>query len=141
MATTDSLSEYVAGEIRAALARQRTSGRALAALLGVSRSWVSYRLTGTTEITLDDLDKIADVLDVDVLDLLPSRTAPQPQPAASYAAPMRRRHRERREPTEKKLLKAIGHGRPSPRTDTGEVSTRRTGRRFAAGRPIVAHAA
>jgi transcriptional regulator with XRE-family HTH domain len=54
----------------------------------------------------------------------------------------RRRDRHgRREPTEKKLLKAIGHGRPSPRTDTGEVSTRRTGRRFAAGRPIVAHAA
>lgn len=71
------LSDYVAGEIRATLARGRTTGRELAEKLGVSRSWVSYRLTGTTEITLNDLEKIAGALGVGVSSLLPQEARSQ----------------------------------------------------------------
>lgn len=66
------LSDYAAGEVRAVLARRRITGRDLAAKLHVSRSWVSYRLTGTTEIGLNDLERIARALDVEVAALLPT---------------------------------------------------------------------
>src|SRR5690606_30195369 len=65
------MSGRVAEEIRALLARRRMSGRELARQLGVSPSWVSYRLTGTQPIDLNDLDAIARVLDVGTVDLLP----------------------------------------------------------------------
>jgi len=55
------------------LARRRISGRQLAEKMGVSRSWISYRLTGSQEIGLNDLERIADALGVDVFDLLPAR--------------------------------------------------------------------
>jgi len=73
MNETQTLSDYAAGEIRAILARRRSTGKELAETLGVSRSWVSYRLIGTTEITLNDLERIARALDVDIADLLPRR--------------------------------------------------------------------
>jgi transcriptional regulator with XRE-family HTH domain len=66
------LSDQAAEELRALLARRRMSGRDLAKRLGVSPSWVSYRLTGTTEIGLNDLQRIAEALDVQVVDLLPA---------------------------------------------------------------------
>jgi transcriptional regulator with XRE-family HTH domain len=66
------LSDLVAEEIRALLARRRMSGRQLAAQLGVSPSWVSYRLTGTQEIGVNDMQQIADALDVSVLQLIPA---------------------------------------------------------------------
>ncbi|PZM88676.1 MAG: hypothetical protein DIU79_16495 [Actinobacteria bacterium] len=65
------MSGRVAEEIRALLARRRMSGRELARQLGVSPSWVSYRLTGTQPIDLNDLDAIAQVLGVGIVDLLP----------------------------------------------------------------------
>lgn len=65
------LSELVAEEIRALLARRRMSGRALATQLGVSPSWVSYRLTGTQPIDLNDLQRIAAALDIDAIALMP----------------------------------------------------------------------
>lgn len=55
------------------LARRRVSGRELARRLGVSSPWVSNRLTGHLEIGLDELQRIADALEVDVADLLPRR--------------------------------------------------------------------
>jgi transcriptional regulator with XRE-family HTH domain len=72
MAIDESLSERVADEIRAMLGRKRTSGRELARKLGVSQAWVSYRLTGHQEIGLNDLERIAAALDVEVADLLPA---------------------------------------------------------------------
>ena len=45
----------------------------LAELLGVSRSWVSYRLRVEQTIDLDDLERIAAALDVPVSRLLPSQ--------------------------------------------------------------------
>jgi transcriptional regulator with XRE-family HTH domain len=65
------LSSLVAEEIRALMARRRMSGRQLAEKLGVSPSWVSYRLTGERPIDMNDLDLIALHLDVDVHKLLP----------------------------------------------------------------------
>lgn len=55
------------------LARRRVSGRELARRLGVSSPWVSNRLTGHLEIGLDELQRIADALEVEVADLLPRR--------------------------------------------------------------------
>jgi transcriptional regulator with XRE-family HTH domain len=71
MSDTYTLSERVAEEIRAMLGRKRMSGRQLATKLGVSQTWMSTRLSGTTPIDLNDLEKIARVLDVEVTDLLP----------------------------------------------------------------------
>lgn len=68
-----SLSDQIAEEIRAMMARRRVSGRQLAQLLDVSPAWVSYRLTGTQEIGVNDLERIAEALDAEVLDLLPRR--------------------------------------------------------------------
>jgi transcriptional regulator with XRE-family HTH domain len=68
-----SLSAQVAEEIRVAMTRRRISGRQLAQVLGVSPSWISYRLSGVQPIDLNDLDRIATVLGVQVVDLLPPR--------------------------------------------------------------------
>jgi transcriptional regulator with XRE-family HTH domain len=71
MDSSDTLSEQVAEEIRAMLGRKRVTGRELARRLGVSQPWVSQRLTGHQEIGLNDLERIADALDVEVAELLP----------------------------------------------------------------------
>lgn len=68
------LSDLVAEEVRVLLTRRRMSGRELARRLDVSASWVSYRLTGQQSIDLDDLQKIASVLGVAVVDLLPKES-------------------------------------------------------------------
>lgn len=71
MADNQALSARVAEEIRVLLTRRRMSGRKLAEALGVSQSAMSARLTGVTPIDLNDLEKIAAILNVEVLDLLP----------------------------------------------------------------------
>jgi transcriptional regulator with XRE-family HTH domain len=68
---TATLSQMVAEEIRALMARRRMSGRQLAVELGVSPSWVSYRLTGAQPIDVNDLMLISRALGVGVHDLLP----------------------------------------------------------------------
>lgn len=65
------LSDRVAEEIRSWMGRRRISGAALARALGVSPAWVSYRLSGVQEIGLNDLQRIAAVLDVEAVDLMP----------------------------------------------------------------------
>lgn len=65
------LSQMVAEEIRALMARRRMSGRQLATALKVSPSWVSYRLTGAQPIDVNDLSRIAHALGVGVHELLP----------------------------------------------------------------------
>lgn len=67
------LSELVAEEVRALMARRQMSGRTLALKLNVSPSWISYRLSGKQPIDINDLALIAGALDVNPLDLLPSR--------------------------------------------------------------------
>jgi len=67
-----SLSERVAEEIRAQMARKRITGAALAKTLKVSPAWISYRLSGKQPIDLNDLEAIAEALGVAVAELFPS---------------------------------------------------------------------
>jgi transcriptional regulator with XRE-family HTH domain len=68
---TATLSDLVAEEIRAWLGRRRMSQAQLARTLGQSQMWVSDRLRGIQPIDLDDLERIAHVLDIPVLELFP----------------------------------------------------------------------
>jgi transcriptional regulator with XRE-family HTH domain len=74
MDASDTLSLRVAEEIRAMLGRKRVTGRELARRLGVSQPWVSQRLTGHMDISLNDLQRIADALGLDFAELLPARS-------------------------------------------------------------------
>lgn len=65
------LTQRVGEEIRVCMIRRGINGKQLAAQLGVSSAWVSYRLTGSQPIDLNDLERIAIALDVSVMDLLP----------------------------------------------------------------------
>lgn len=77
MDVDDTLSERVADSIRARLAYRRrrgttpSSGKELAAMVGISQSGMSARLTGATPIDLNDLERIAEALEVEIGDLLP----------------------------------------------------------------------
>ena len=75
LARARSLRETTAEEIRTVLARRRMSGVHLAQLIGRSQSYVSRRLTGETPFDLDDVERIADALEVEVVDLLPRGVA------------------------------------------------------------------
>jgi transcriptional regulator with XRE-family HTH domain len=78
MDVDDTLSDRVADAIRARLALRRrrnlapSSGKELAAAVGMSQSGMSARLTGATPIDLNDLERIARALDMEVADLLPT---------------------------------------------------------------------
>lgn len=67
---TATLSQLVGKQIKLKLFLAEMSGRDLAIKLGVSPSWVSYRLSGKQEIGLDDLFRIAKALDVEVNELM-----------------------------------------------------------------------
>ena len=58
--------EYVSREIRAEMARQRISQLQLAERLGWSRAALSRRLTGGTGWSIDEADKVAEILGVDL---------------------------------------------------------------------------
>ena len=66
--------EYVAGEIRAGLARHRMSQLDLAAAIGINPSGLSRRLTGKREFTLTELIRAAEFLGVDLQDLIATTT-------------------------------------------------------------------
>lgn len=68
---TTTLSDRVAEEIRALLARRRITGRELARRLNISPNWVSLRLSGAQEIGVNDLARIAEALAVQPTDLFP----------------------------------------------------------------------
>lgn len=69
--TRGRLREHVAEEIRVILARKRMSGAELARRTGIKQSTISRRMTGETAFDMDDLEIIAEVLEVDVADLMP----------------------------------------------------------------------
>lgn len=104
-ADTRPLTEQVAEEIRVAMVRRRVTGAKLARELGVSAAWVSYRLTGTQPIDLNDLQRIAAVLGVTPASLIPNGGLPgrspseptvnplQPHIVATAGQPRRRRGR------------------------------------------------
>jgi len=54
-----SLSEAVAAEIRAEIARRGLRRPAFAASIGVPPHWLTNRLNGSVSINLEDLDRIA----------------------------------------------------------------------------------
>jgi transcriptional regulator with XRE-family HTH domain len=120
MDSSDTLSARVAEEIRAMLGRKRVTGRELSRRLSVSQPWVSQRLTGHQEIGLNDLERIAAALDVEVADLLPT--------------PVKREIRYSTQAT----------GRPTPPGRTGDPHRVRTTAKPArpprAGRPAWTHA-
>ena len=66
------LRERTAEEIRSLLARRRMSAAQLGRLMGVSQAYVWRRLTSETAFDLNDLEAIAEILEVGVVDLLPS---------------------------------------------------------------------
>lgn len=75
-ATRMRLREHAAEEIRALLARRRMSAAELARRTGIKQSTISRRMTGETAFDLDDLELIAEVLQVEVVDLLPRKGTP-----------------------------------------------------------------
>jgi transcriptional regulator with XRE-family HTH domain len=58
--------DAVAAEIRAELARQQLSGVRAAKSLGWTQNYISARLRGVVPLSLDDLQAIADLLEVPV---------------------------------------------------------------------------
>jgi transcriptional regulator with XRE-family HTH domain len=69
---TSPTSQAVAGTIRAELARRRLSQRDLAQKLAMSQSSLNRRLTGAQAWDLDELHRVAELLEIDARDLLPA---------------------------------------------------------------------
>ena len=63
--------ELVAEELRVLLARRRMSASELGRRIGVTQPYISRRLTGEIAFDLDDLQRIADAMEVTIADLLP----------------------------------------------------------------------
>lgn len=63
-------SALAAGNVRAEMGRRQVSRVEMAHRLGVSDMWVGRRLNGQVAITVDDLGRMAEALEVPVVDLL-----------------------------------------------------------------------
>lgn len=72
------LPEVLAAELRAEAARKQLSHRAIANRLGVTAMWVQRRFSGETQITVEDLFRICQVLELDMRELMPPPTASAP---------------------------------------------------------------
>lgn len=64
------LADSVPALLRAELAKRNIRKSDFAAKLGVSEMWVYRRLTGAVDISLDDLQRMADALGVDPADFV-----------------------------------------------------------------------
>lgn len=71
----NSVNVLVASNLRAEIARQKVTQKELCQLLGVSRSALTRRLSGTVPIDVNELVVFADYLDVPVVELLPAKAA------------------------------------------------------------------
>lgn len=60
--TQSLLGRCVSSEVRARIAAQRTSGKAVAAAVGVSQNYLAIRLRDEKPFTLDDVDRLMPVL-------------------------------------------------------------------------------
>lgn len=65
------LNERVAEEIRVMLARRNITATELARRAGMTQRSISRRITGEKAIDVDDLERIARALDVEITELLP----------------------------------------------------------------------
>lgn len=113
--TRTGLHAYVTGEIKAYLGRYDISRSELGRRLGVEDTWVGKRLKGQTEISLTDLERIAEALGVEATEFLPTRqrasspTATDPlaqRVIATVGQPTKRRRTQPQTP--------IRANRPSP---------------------------
>ena len=68
--TNTPLRGYLAGEIRAEVARQQYSKSAIAAALGVVPATLSRKLSGEQPFHTEELDAISSMLDVDPSELV-----------------------------------------------------------------------
>ena len=108
--------QRVAEEIRALLARRSMSGSELARRVGVTQPYMSRRLTGEIAFDVDDLQAIAEVLDVQPSDLLAAvGTATIREPTS--------RRRDRRSRHADVAVAAVTH--PSARSSNARTSTGR----------------
>lgn len=69
---TSSLTDTVAAEVRAELARRNISRTDAAAHLGMSRTLLWQRLRGESPFTVAELEALAELLDVPVSQFLPT---------------------------------------------------------------------
>lgn len=67
-----SLAEHAAAHLRAEMARREITSQRLADQLGVSDMWVSRRMRGKTQITMEDLERLAEALGISVASFLPT---------------------------------------------------------------------
>lgn len=70
-AVAGDLGAKIAEEIRALLARRRMSATQLARRMGVTQSYLARRMIGTQPLDTNDLDRIAQILQVSIVELLP----------------------------------------------------------------------
>jgi len=78
--------DVVAGNLRALKAMRRLTDEQLAARMGVKRSWVQERLSGTRELRLSDLDLFAEAFGVPVARLWYAPWDSNPEPSDSEVA-------------------------------------------------------
>ena len=65
-----SLTDSIAGEIRAILARKNKTKKDLAAALGCSPGYLGKLISGSIPITVDQIEATASFLDIPLMDLL-----------------------------------------------------------------------
>lgn len=110
------LTDRVAAEIRAVMGRQMVRQSQLARLLGENDTWMSMRLRGLVPINLNELERIADALGVDVVDLLPrsgeGRSPRSGEGRAVVVAGEPRRSTTVAKHTPPKRLRPTGHPKP-----------------------------
>lgn len=73
---TEPLPERVAGEVRAEMGRQRLNQRQIAEALGITQGAVWKKLDGRTPFRLAELETLADLFQVPVVQLLGDGTGP-----------------------------------------------------------------
>lgn len=81
---TQSYSEQVAGEVRAAIGRANLTQSAVSAKTGISGATLSRKLSGKVAFDVEELNLIAQALGLVTYELMP-RTRPAAQPAAEMA--------------------------------------------------------
>lgn len=129
-------------EIKVWLTRHNKSGRWLAGVLGVSQTWMTTRLKGDVPIDLNDLERIAQALEVDVFDLLPGRregrVVGHPSEAAEVVDTFKYRPATKGQATRPSSTKPVFRPPTYPGDDRGNLSLRRPARRAPANRTALA---
>lgn len=132
------LREQIAREIRTLLAWHNISAAELARRTGMTQPYVSRRMQGGVAFDVDDLEAIAEVLEVDVLDLFPGGPVePVAVPARAEPRPVARSGRARsRRLTASYRVPAAG---TTPDRPTGHVAPARRPRPHSPTRPPNRH--